>query len=84
MDQAYWIGRKRFAMKMARGAATAEARLIHYDLAGRYSVAAARFPAFIVPASSPPAADDRPALHLPQLEVPPPARHSPGLTGGRS
>jgi hypothetical protein len=84
MDQAYWIGRKRFAMKMARGAATAEARLIHYDLAGRYSVAAAQFPAFLVPASRPPAADDRPALHLPQREVPPPVPRSPRPMGERS
>ena len=42
MENRYWIGRKRSAMGMARGAATAEARLIHYDLAGRYSVMAAQ------------------------------------------
>jgi hypothetical protein len=41
MGQGYWIGRKRSALRMARGAATAEARLIHYELAGRYSVKAA-------------------------------------------
>ena len=40
MDKAYWIGRKRAAMVMARAAKSAEARLIHYDLAGRYSVKA--------------------------------------------
>lgn len=42
MESRYWIGRKRSAMGMARMAATAEARLIHYDLAGRYSIKAAQ------------------------------------------
>lgn len=41
MNERYWIGRKRAAMAMARAATSAEARLIHYDLAGRYSVNAA-------------------------------------------
>jgi hypothetical protein len=41
MENRYWIGRKRRAMEMAREAVSAEARLIHYDLAGRYSVKAA-------------------------------------------
>ena len=38
MDHAYWIRRKRASLRLARSAATAQARLIHYDLAGRYSV----------------------------------------------
>jgi hypothetical protein len=37
----YWLARKRAAAAMARTAASAEARLIHLDLAGRYSVMAA-------------------------------------------
>lgn len=41
MDKTYWIGRKRAALAMARAATSAEARLVHYDLAGRYSVNAA-------------------------------------------
>lgn len=41
MEKTYWIGRKRAAMAMARGADSSVARLIHYDLAGRYSVKAA-------------------------------------------
>ncbi|MDB5691715.1 MAG: hypothetical protein JWO81_778 [Alphaproteobacteria bacterium] len=41
MEQRYWIGRKREAMGMARTATSAEARLIHYHLAGLYSVKAA-------------------------------------------
>ena len=46
MENKYWIGRKRAAMGMARAAMTSEARLIHYDLAGRYSIKAAQCPAF--------------------------------------
>lgn len=38
MEKIYWLGRKRASLKMAKNAASAEARLIHYDLAGRYSV----------------------------------------------
>ena len=41
MEKNYWIGRKRAAMAMARGAASPEARLIHYEMAGRYSIKAA-------------------------------------------
>jgi hypothetical protein len=53
MDNGYWIGRKRSAMRMARGAATAEVRLIHYDLAGRYSIRAAQFAPLALPPSQP-------------------------------
>jgi hypothetical protein len=38
MEKAYWLGRKRASLKAAQNAASAEARLIHYDLAGRYSL----------------------------------------------
>jgi len=38
MEKAYWLGRKRASLKLARDAATSEARLVHYDLAGRYSL----------------------------------------------
>ena len=40
MEQAYWLGRKRASLRMARDAVSSEARLVHYDLAGRYSVRA--------------------------------------------
>lgn len=42
MENGYWIGRKHSAMAMARDAATSDARLIHYELAGRYSINAAQ------------------------------------------
>ena len=42
MDQAYWLSRMQASKVMARGATDSEARLIHYELAGRYSVKAAR------------------------------------------
>ena len=41
MEQAHWLTRKRASLANARAAVTAEARLAHYDLAGRYSVKAA-------------------------------------------
>jgi hypothetical protein len=41
MEKTYWLGRKRSEMAMAEGAVSSEARLIHYRLAGTYSVKAA-------------------------------------------
>lgn len=41
VEKAYWLGRKRASLKLAQNATDSEARLIHYDLAGRYSVKAA-------------------------------------------
>jgi hypothetical protein len=38
MEKAYWLSRKRASLKAAQNAVGAEARLIHYDLAGRYSL----------------------------------------------
>ena len=64
MEKTYWIGRKRDAMAMARGAATAESRLIHYELAGRYSIRAAHCPPFMMPANGPATQDERETLHI--------------------
>ena len=41
MEKKYWLRRKQAAVAMARNATSAEARLIHFDLAGRYSIKAA-------------------------------------------
>jgi hypothetical protein len=38
MEKVYWLSRKRASLKAAQDAASAEARLVHYDLAGRYSL----------------------------------------------
>jgi hypothetical protein len=38
MEKGYWLSRKRASLRAARNAGSAEARLIHYDLAGRYSL----------------------------------------------
>ena len=38
MEKAYWLSRKRASLKLAKNAAGSEARLIHYDLAGRYAL----------------------------------------------
>ena len=42
MEQSYWLTRKRAAAANARSADSSRARLVHLDLAGRYSVMAAR------------------------------------------
>lgn len=74
MEKAYWIGRKRAAMRMARAATSAEARLIHYDLAGRYSVKAADTQPFMLPGKGPATDGERIALQ----QQPPfrPRRHA--------
>lgn len=59
MEQSYWLGRKRASAANARSAASAEARLVHLDLAGRYSVMAAR-----AAAPPPPAAEADSAYYL--------------------
>ena len=55
MEKAYWLGRKRASLKMARNAASSEARLAHYDLAGRYSVQAASAGAQVADSAASPA-----------------------------
>ena len=54
MEQAHWIKRKHASVRMAEKSVCAEARLIHYELAGRYSVKAAA------------AGSTQPQLDLPQ------------------
>ncbi len=41
MEQAYWLGRTSASSEMAKRARSAEARLAHLELAGRYSLKAA-------------------------------------------
>jgi hypothetical protein len=38
VEKVYWLARKRESLRAAKSADSAEARLIHYDLAGRYSL----------------------------------------------
>lgn len=64
MEQEYWLGRTREARATARRAASAETRLIHLDLAGRYSIQAA---ACVVAVQTPKASsplEKRPMLRL--------------------
>jgi hypothetical protein len=79
MENKYWIGRKRASVGMARGAASAEARLIHYELAGRYSIKAAQ----CLAAGKPTADAERAMLHLPNPAwlgaVPAASRQEEGL-----
>ena len=64
MENKYWTGRARSARAMARKATTSEARLIHYELAGRHSIKAAQCIAFTPPGSRAAAGAARPVLHL--------------------
>lgn len=45
MDKTYWLRRQHAAVVAARRAKTAESRLIHYEMAGRYSLRAVHAPA---------------------------------------
>ena len=38
MEKGYWLSRTRASLNAAQNAVSSEARLIHYDLAGRYSL----------------------------------------------
>lgn len=69
MEKTYWLGRKRAAMAMARAATCSEARLVHYDQAGRHSVRAA-FAPFMLPKKGPMTEGEREALRLPRLSPP--------------
>jgi hypothetical protein len=40
MEKAYWLSRKRASLKLAQNASSSRARLVHYDLAGRYGLKA--------------------------------------------
>lgn len=77
MGKEYWSGRQRAAMRMARAAATSEARLIHYDLAGRYGIKAALIPPFMLPRKGPVTKGEQAVLHLPSF-APRPPRGKPG------
>ena len=93
MEKKYWIGRQRSAVAMARGAATAEARLIHYELAGRHSIKAAQCLPTVLPDSRAKSDGRRGVLHLPDpaslrcasmtlRSLEPPARREPdGFVG---
>jgi hypothetical protein len=66
MERSYWIRRMRAALNMARHAATAKTRLIHFDMAGRYSIKAAESPPpFLLARHGPATGGEREALRLP-------------------
>ena len=87
MDRKYWIGRMHAAVRLARKAATAESRLIHYEMAGRYSIKAANSLPFLVRHKAPATVGEQAALRLPDPRDPrigpiprpnPPMRRKPG------
>ena len=69
MEQIYWIDRKRSAIEMARAASTTETRLIHYVLAGRYSINAAYCAPMPAPARPRVGTGERAAFNRPRPEV---------------
>ncbi len=88
MEQKYWLKRGQAELARARAATNAEARLIHYDLAGLCSVKAAVAAPFMLPSRGPVTEGERDALRLPQplrkLVAPPTrGRPGPGKSGGR-
>jgi hypothetical protein len=84
MGKQYWIGRQQSAIGMAQAASDAEIRLIHYELAGRYSLKAAAIPAFMLPRKAPATRGERAALHAPACLLPPsrPGPERPAESGG--
>jgi len=66
MEKTYWLGRKRASLKLAQNAAGAEARLVHYDLAGRYSLKTMSAEALAIDLAGSPPADLRQANELPR------------------
>jgi hypothetical protein len=40
VEKAHWLARKRTSLKLAKSATSAEARLVHFELAGRYGIKA--------------------------------------------
>lgn len=80
MERKYWIRRMHAAMAMARRARTAESRLVHYDLAGRYSIKAANVLPFLVTRKEPATVGEQAALRLPN---PADLARKPGFGGGR-
>jgi hypothetical protein len=63
MEKAYWLTRKRASLKAAEGAPTSKARLVHYDLAGRYALKASSLESRAIDL-----ADSLPPPFFPKLE----------------
>jgi hypothetical protein len=49
MGRKYWLDRELSALTMARNASSAESRLVHFQLAGSYSIKAAASDPFLSP-----------------------------------
>ena len=81
MEDRYWLGRKRAAMAMARNASTAESRLIHYELAGRYSIQDDKRLPIVSAAAA--AAATRPPVETMRPVAPPPQPLAPLLPASR-
>jgi len=72
MEKTYWLGRRSSAVAMARIATSSKARLIHYDLAGRYSIKAANCVPFMLPTSGPATEGEASSLRIAPPSANPP------------
>lgn len=70
MDKAYWIDRQREALGKAEAAETSEARLAHYEQAGRHSIRAAQSPPFLLVEKGPATEGEREVLRAPAPKPP--------------
>ena len=48
MEQRYWLEKSQVSLANAQAASESEARLLHYDLAGRYSIKAANLASMLL------------------------------------
>ncbi len=65
MPKQYWTRRMDAAVAMAQGATCGEAKLGHYERAGRYSLNAVRGLPFLLPRKEPATEGEREALRRP-------------------
>ena len=77
MEKSYWLARRRSAVAMARIATSSKARLIHYDLAGRYSIKAASCLPFMLPSSGPATEGEASSLRIAPPGAEPPHADKP-------
>ncbi len=62
MERNYWLGRERSALSMAHKSTNAETKLIHFELAGRYSLKALSTGPFMLPCKASAVEGERSAL----------------------
>ena len=67
VESKYWVRRKRASLSMARAATSSRARLVHLELAGRYSARAGSDGSMLVEAGLPAASGELPVAPLDRI-----------------